>query len=59
MSLESHAPDPVPEQTARIARAAFLKDNILIKLRDELGAIYEHEAFAHLFPSRGKPGEVP
>ncbi len=59
MSLQSHVPDPVPEQTARIARAALPKGNVLIEMRDELGAIYEDEAFAHLFPSRRKPGEAP
>lgn len=30
-----------------------------MRMRDELGAIYEDEAFSHLFPSRGKPGEAP
>ena len=59
MSLHSQPVSPVPEQTARIARAAFPKGNVLIRMRDELGVIYEDEAFGHLFSSRGKPGEAP
>ena len=55
MSLQPHAPDPVPEDTARIAVAAFPKGGIFMKMRDELGAIYEDESFAHLLPKRGEP----
>ncbi len=57
MSLQPHVADPVPEETARIARAAFPKGNVLMKMRDEVGAIYEDESFAHLFSKRGKPAE--
>ncbi len=59
MSLYPQPIAPIPDQTARVARAAFPKGNVLIKMRDELGAIYKDEAFAHLFPSRGKPGDAP
>ncbi len=34
MSLHPHRPEPVPEGTARIARAAFPKGNVLMKMRD-------------------------
>jgi transposase len=30
-----------------------------MRMRDELGAIYDDEAFAALFPGRGQPGEAP
>lgn len=59
MSLQPHAPALVPEDTARIARAAFPKGNVLMKMRDEAGAIYEDESFAHLFSMRGKPAQAP
>src|SRR3954467_6798441 len=50
---------PVPEETARIARAAFRKGNALLKLRDELGTIFADADFADLFPKRGQPGLAP
>jgi len=50
----------VPEETARVARAAFPKGNAYMTLRDELGIIYEDHAFAPLFGSpRGRPAESP
>jgi transposase len=30
-----------------------------MRMRDELGAIYDDEVFAHLFPTRGQPAEAP
>jgi hypothetical protein len=40
MSLKPAPIQPVPETTARVAKAAFRKGNPLLKLRDELGAIF-------------------
>ena len=59
MSLQPHAPEPVPEETARVARAAFPAGTPYTRMRDHLGAIYRDEDFAHLFPARGKPAEAP
>jgi len=50
---------PVPEETARVARAAYPKGNLYLRIRDELGTIYEDPAFAHLFPNCGQPAEAP
>jgi transposase len=50
---------PVPEGTRRIARAAFRKGNPLLKLRDELGAVFADADFADLFPRLGQPGLPP
>ena len=50
---------PVPEETARIARAAFRTGNPLLELRDELGTIFADADFADLFPRRGQPGLAP
>jgi hypothetical protein len=47
---------PVPEQTARVARAAFPKGSPAIRLRDTLGPVFADADFADLFPPRGKPG---
>lgn len=48
----------VPEETARIARAAYPKGNIYLQLRDEFGTIYEDEQFVDLYPRRGQPAEA-
>src|SRR3712207_1333637 len=59
MSLKPSPIAPVPEETARVARAAFRKGNALLKLRDELGTIFADADFADLFPKRGQPGLAP
>src|SRR3954464_15742304 len=59
MSLKPSLIALVPEETARIARAAFRKGNALLKLRDELGTIFADADFADLFPKRGQPGLAP
>jgi transposase len=59
MSLKPQAIGPVPEETARIARASYPKGNIYMQLRDTLGTIYEDEQFVDLFPQRGQPAETP
>ena len=46
MSLRPEPIEPVPEETARIARLAFPHGSIWLRLRDELGTIYEDDAFA-------------
>jgi transposase len=56
MSLKPASIAPVPEQTVRIARAAFPKGNPYLKLRDELGTIYRDEDFVKLYSARGQPG---
>src|SRR5690242_3147079 len=59
MSLKPDPIEPVPEATARVARAAFRKGNPLLKLRDELGVVFADADFADLFPKRGQPGLAP
>ena len=59
MSLKPSRIEPVPEETVRVARAAFRKGSPLLKLRDELGAIFADADFADLFPKRGQPGLAP
>jgi transposase len=59
MSLRRQMIGPVPEETERVAKAAFPKGNIYMKMRDELGTIYADEQFAALYPQRGQPAEAP
>jgi transposase len=50
---------PIPEETRRVAQAAFPRGNMYMRLRDELGTIYEDHLFATLFSARGQPAESP
>ena len=59
MSLKPTPIEPVPEETVRVAKAAFSKGGALLKLRDELGPVFADEDFADLFPRRGQPGLPP
>src|ERR687886_59766 len=59
MSLHPQPIAPVPEQTVRVAAAAFPKGNPSLTLRDQLGTIFQDEDFATLFPAWGYPGLPP
>ncbi|HEX2186293.1 MAG TPA: IS1182 family transposase [Chloroflexota bacterium] len=59
MTLHPQPMAPIPEETARVARAAFPRGNPYMRMRDELGVFYQDEAFAALFPARGQPAESP
>ncbi len=54
MSLKPSPVQPVPEETVRVARAAFPKGNPYLTLRDGLGPIFRDEDFADLFPQDGQ-----
>jgi transposase len=59
MSLQSQVFYLTPEETARVAHAAFPKGNIYMRMHDALGTIYTDQAFATLFPTCGQPAESP
>ena len=59
MSLCPLTVPPVPEETARVARAAFPKDNLYLQLRDEIGVLLTDADFADLFPTRRQPAYAP
>jgi transposase len=59
MSMQPRRPAPVPEMTARTARAAFPNGTLAIRVRDELGVLFEDEQFAAAFGVRGRPGISP
>jgi transposase len=46
---------PIPEETVRVAQAAFPKGNLYLTLRDKLGTLYEGDDFGELYPQRGQP----
>src|SRR4051794_16557133 len=60
MSLRLPQPvPPVPDDPARIARAAFPRGNPYLLLRDRLGPVFDDAGFADLYPRRGQPGYTP
>ena len=48
MSLRPEEIPPVPEETCRVAQAAFPRGNIYMRMRDELGAIDDNQLFLSL-----------
>jgi len=59
MSLQAARIEAIPEETARVARAAFPKGSTFMQMRDELGSLYEDSQFAALYPTRGQPAAAP
>ena len=49
----------VPAETARVAKRAFRKGSLAIRVRDELGAWCTDEVFAGAYGVRGAPGISP
>jgi transposase len=59
MCLHPKEIPPIPDETVRVAKAAFPKGNLYMRLRDELGVFYKDEDFASLYPQRGQPAQAP
>ena len=59
MSLHPQATYASPEDTQRVARAAFPRGNLYMPVADRLGTLSHDTQFAALFPTRGQPAEAP
>lgn len=60
MTLHARRWSEVPEDTGEVARAILSKDNMYLRLRDDVECWFEDEVFADLFPShQGRPAESP
>ena len=59
MSLQPKPWPQVPAETARIAKKAFRKGSLAIRIRDELGNWYDDEQFVSAYGARGRPGISP
>src|SRR6478735_5937376 len=59
MSLRRAEIAPVPAATAQVAAAAFPKGCPAMRMRDELGAVYDDRMFTSLYPARGQPAHSP
>jgi transposase len=51
--------EPIPSETARVARAAFPKGHRYLRLADELDTLFTDELFATLLPTSGQPALAP
>jgi transposase len=59
MSLHPEPIGAIPTETARVARAAFPKRTVVMRLREAFDVLYEDADFAALYPTRGQPGLGP
>ena len=59
MSLKPQIIGDIPEETVRVAKAAFRKASAAMKLRDEFGRIYADKDFASLYPVKGQAALPP
>lgn len=57
--LQQKSISPVPEETKRVAHAAFPKGNTFITMRNEIGTLYNDQDFEALFPTHGQPAFSP
>lgn len=59
MSVQPRPWPEVPEQTGLVARAAFPKGTLAMRVRDELPGVFADDQFVSAFGVRGKPGISP
>src|SRR3954467_10044712 len=59
MSLHPLSAHSIPEETQRVAHAAFPKGTLCLRIADELGTLYRDDQFAELFPKWGQPAASP
>jgi transposase len=49
----------IPARTAELAKKVFKKGNRYLKIRDEMGIVFENKTFKHLFSHQGRAAEAP
>jgi len=59
MSLPRQIIAPVPEETVKVAWAAFPNGNVYMQMRDEFGSLYTDDRFADLYAKDGQPAVRP
>ncbi|MBZ9752273.1 transposase [Deinococcus sp. HMF7604] len=59
MSLNIQPLEPIPEETAQVARLAFPKGPVATRLRDAFQQLYRNESFQTLSSRRGPPAFSP
>lgn len=59
MSLPRDQLPPIPPETAHVAQAAFPGGNVYMRMRDELGTLFDDEQFAAVYAREGQPALHP
>jgi transposase len=59
MTMWPRSSRTIPAGTAQVARAAFPKGCLAIRIRDALGELFEDAQFTGLFATRGRPAVSP
>lgn len=59
MSLQPTTNTEIPFDTTEVAKSAFPKGNVYMKLRDEIGVLFADQQFEALYSQRGQPAETP
>ena len=59
MTIHPQAIEPVPAETARIAKLAFPKGNRYLTFRDQIGTLYKDQDFTDLFSGYGQTAIAP
>ena len=59
MSMLPQVSYVIPTETERVARAAFPKPSAIMRIRDELGMLFDDRDFATLFSDLGQPALSP
>ena len=59
MSLHPQEPPSLPDETSRVAHAAFPNGTLCMHIAAALGPIYQDGQFVSLFPRRGQSAEAP
>lgn len=59
MSLPRNPLQPVPAETARVAHAAFPAGTVYMRIRDELGPLFDDECFTAVYAREGQPALHP
>ena len=59
MTMKPAPIPPIPDETKRIATAAFPKGNVYLQMRDEIGNLYQDDLFIDLYSDEGQPGWSP
>ena len=59
MCLHPELIGEIPAETVRVARAAFPKGTVVMRLRDEFSDLYRDGDFGRFYPTRGQPAFAP
>src|SRR5215467_7879937 len=59
MSLQRKSLPAIPPETVLVAKAAFPSGSVYMRMRDDLGSIYDDELFVSVYAHEGQPAIAP